>query len=341
MAFVRAERMLGHESRLLTFGRSIQQREEDICLDLPFLDSPWIRGLKRFVTPKSRRVITNRLSVPDIIPRVWKPGNMAETLLFSLRERLWQKKINETIRELDIASFQVIQLDGGLGFYRDARLIQRMKEQKKTIICCYTGSDLRTRGVIPGIDRIADLNVTVEIDHLLLHPNIHHVPFPLDLTVFSPVKSDPAGLLIIGHAPTHREAKGSDTIIAVVKQLEKNYPVSLLLIEGQPYDRAIALKRRCQIFVDQIGDLGYGLNGVEALAMGIPTCTSLAPGFRTLYPDHPFLESDAKTLKPVLEKLIENGQFRQKKAVEGRIWVNKVHQATSVVQKIHKLAGLL
>ena len=215
-----------------------------------------------------------------------------------------------------------------------------INSEKKKIICCYTGSDLRTRGIIPAIDRISDLNVTVEIDHLKLHPKIDHIPFPLDLAAFKTGKPADSETLFIGHAPTNRKAKGSDIIIHIVKRLEKEYPVSLILIEGQKYSAAIELKRKCHIFIDQLGDLGYGMNGIEALAMGIPTCTSLASGFQDLYPEHPFLESNADTLEARLISLIEDETFRRKKTFEGRSWVEKVHQATSVVQRIHRLAGL-
>jgi len=149
------------------------------------------------------------------------------------------------------------------------------------VICCYTGSDLRTRGVIPEIDAIADLNISVEYDHLQFHPRIWHVPFPLEIDKFQFRYEQPAGLLHIGHAPTNRKAKGSDIIIPCIQSLEKKYPVKLVLIENLSYQEALKRKRSCHIFIDQIGNLGYGMNAIEALAMGIPTCTSLAPGFMT------------------------------------------------------------
>ena len=38
ITLVRAEREVGFESRLITLGRDSRNYEEDICLDLPFLD---------------------------------------------------------------------------------------------------------------------------------------------------------------------------------------------------------------------------------------------------------------------------------------------------------------
>ena len=342
MSLVEAERKLGFESRLITLGGKQQGREGDVTLNLPLLDSSAVRAVKRLVTPKARRTVTNQLNIPDEIPLVFQPGNPLEAALFSLREKLWRRGILEQLRAISMESFDLIQLDGGLGFFRDGRIVTRLKMEGKKVICLYTGSDLRTRGVIPAIDAIADLNVTVEIDHLKLHPGIHHVPFPLNMDKFSEYQSPSKskGPLLIGHAPTNRLAKGTGRIIEVVRALEKRYPVSLMLIEGMPYDRAIALKSRCHIFIDQLGDLGYGLNGVEALALGIPTCTSLAEGFAGHYPDHPFIEADEKSLESVLTRLIENRALRSRHAERSIQWVRQTHDSRSVVNKIHRLAGI-
>ena len=338
-AFVKAERALGHESRLVTLGRHPQDREEDICLDLPFLDSWLVRRVKGIVTPEHRRVVSHVARLPSKIPPEWKPSPWGESLLINLRERVWKKKIEEAIQEHGLYDYDVYQLDGGLEFFRDGRFVRRLKESGKKVICCYTGSDLRTRGVIPAIDASSDLNVTVEFDHLQYHPDIHHVPFPLDVDAFQP--ADPAGghVVRIGHAPTNRAAKGSDIIIPIVQALERRFPVQLVLIEGLPYSEAIRLKRTCHVFIDQIGDLGYGMNSLEALAMGIPACSSLAPGFAEVYPDHPFIVVGADTLETELTALIQDRRLIRKKGKQGRAWVRRVHDARAVVERIHSLAG--
>ena len=68
MSFVHAERKLGHESNLITLGRNRQHREEDICLNLPCLDFWGTRWIKKIVTPKARRVVTNVTQIPEKIP---------------------------------------------------------------------------------------------------------------------------------------------------------------------------------------------------------------------------------------------------------------------------------
>lgn len=339
LTLVLAERNLGHESRLITFGRHPRGFPEDICLDLPLVHFKGLTWLKRLVAGKSRIAVSNIKPQLAHLPPIWRPTPL-EKLLIKFREALWLPRVKQAVERYRLDQFDVIQLDGGVGFFRDGRDIVRWKKMGKKIICCYAGSDLRVRGVIPPIDAIADLNVTVEFDHLQLHPKIHHVMFPFDASRFEPLPHRVEKILRIGHAPTNRAAKGSDVIIPVVQELEKEFPVQLILIENLPYQEAIQRKAQCHIFIDQIGDLGYGINSLEALAMGIPTCTCLAPGFEQHYPDHPFIVIDAENLKQRLIDVIQDKALRRNKARQGLRWVKQYHDPMRVVQTIHDLAKL-
>ncbi len=193
------------------------------------------------------------------------------------------------------------------------------------------------RGVIPEVDEISDLNITVEYDHLKLHPAIYHIPFPFDTTQFKPVEKKPLKKIIIGHAPTNRKAKGTDIIISTVEKLKKDYNVELLLIENLPYKKAIALKKECNLFIDQISELGYGINSLEAFALGIPVLSSLSEEFKTLCPGHPFIEVDNENLYDRLFYILKNPESLSELGLKGRKWVEEFHNPVNVVKKIHKL----
>ena len=124
------------------------------------------------------------------------------------------------------------------------------------------------------------------------------------------------------------------------KELENEYPVKLILIEKLPYQKALEVKSHCDIFIDQIGDLGYGINSLESLAMGIPTCSCLAPEFSERYPLHPFIVIDKMNLKSKLSELIESEKLRLEKSTQGRQWISKYHDSKHIVQQIHRLAGI-
>jgi len=340
ITLVKAERKLGYHSRLVTLGKDKRNYQEDICLNLPFLNSGGVRFAKKAFSHPSKLDINNQTKKLENIPLYWRPNGFSEKTLIGLRERLWQKRIKKLFKEIDFWNFEIFQLDGGLEFFRDGRTIRKLRSLGKKVICCYTGSDLRTRGAIPQIDSLCDLNVTLEFDHLKLHPNIHHVFFPFDVNQYQVRPEPESKTLKIGHAPTNRRAKGSAQIIAAIKEIQSEHPVELVLIENLSHQESLSRKSKCHIFVDQIGELGYGLNSLEALAMGIPTCSCLAPGFAEKYPEHPFVVLNDLNIKERLRTLISDENLRRDLGEKGRSWVQKHHDAENVVKKIHQLAGL-
>jgi hypothetical protein len=337
---VQAERRLGFNSRLVTLFRDKRNYFEDICLNLPFIDLPAVRWLKRFVSDPRRLHVDNRLRIPPVLPPVWRPHSVLEKLLVLWRDRLWSPRIQHAIAQYHLADFDVYELDGGLDMTRWPRFIPDMKAAGKKIVCCYTGSDLRTRGVIEEIDRLADAVVSVEFDHLRLHPRLCHVFFPFDADGIPERRPASSNMLTIGHAPTNRQAKGSDIIIPALERLAKRTVLQIKLIEGMTYAQALEAKRSCDIFIDQIGDLGYGINGLESLAMGIPTCSEMAAGFSERYPDHPFVEINSGNLEEQVYGLIRDRDRREKLSREGRAWVRKYHDPVHVVRRIHRQLGI-
>lgn len=334
---VRAERRLGWHSRLITLGRDPRGYEEDICLELPLLDFAGVRWAKKLFSAPSRLQVTNTRAATHPGPPVWQPHTRPEKWLVQWREWLWTPKIQRALAAVDFWNFDLYQLDGGVEFYRDGRLVQELKRRGKTIICLYTGSDLRTRGLVPAVDRQADLRLTLEFDHLLLDPDLHHVFFPFEFEQYPVRPAKPPGPLVIGHAPTNRRAKGSELILAAVQSLSHEFPLRLELIEGVPHAEAMRRKAECDIFIDNLGELGYGVNAIEALALGISTCTSLMPGFSARYPDHGFVEITAQNLLDKLRWLCRHPEERIRLGRRGRAWALAHHSAEQVVQHVHDL----
>jgi len=339
ITFVKAEREQGFFSRLITLAPHPFGYEEDICLNLPFADLSRYFWIKKILTPAQRLRVENVHRIPEKIPLLWRPG-AGEKWLIAFRETLWAGKIKRLQEEIDFWNFDVYQLDGGLEFFRDGRTVRQLKNRGKKIICCYTGSDLRVRGVIPEIDASADLTVTVEFDHLFYHPAIHHVFFPFLPEKFHVSEKPTSGTLRIGHAPSNRQAKGTDQILKSLENLKRDFPIEIVLIEGLAYRDALNVKQTCDLFVDQIGDLGYGINALEALAMGIPTATSLVKGFAEAYPDHPFIDISDGKIEEKLRPFLGDSKLRKEKAVQGRRWLEAHHDARKVVHRIHELAGM-
>ena len=335
--FVEAERRLGYESYLVTLFQDSRGYKQDLCLNLPLIDFYGTKKIKKVISNPNKIKIDNKVGNPDHVPVIWQPYNKTEKLLISLRDKIWQPRVERAIRKFGLDTFDVYQLDGGLGLYRNSSFVQKMKQRNKPVICCYLGSDLRTRGVIKEIDDISDLNITVEFDHLKHHHDIHHLFFPFTTHAFQRRYQQNEDLLRIGHAPTNFAAKGSDVILATLNEIRNEYRINIVLIYGLSHINALQLKRSCDIFIDQLGDLGYGINSLEALAMEVPTCTSLSPRFSELYPDHPFVEINADNIHNKVVDLIVHENKRKRLGKAGKKWVEKYHNAESIVRSIHNL----
>jgi glycosyltransferase involved in cell wall biosynthesis len=337
--FQRGHRARGHDCRYVTFFPSAYNYPEDICLNLGLMpDSPLIRRLRA----KGYKSTPEMLGRTDRsgFPPYWRPDTAAEAIFFQWRDLLLSGKIGRAIRRFGLDQFDLYHLDQGLDFFRDARFVRRMKKRGATVTCFYHGTDLRNRGAIPAVDALSQLNMTSELDLLDRHPHIRYLHLPYEVEKFQ-VKSQENSPLLIGHAcraPSARHFKGTDAIIAVVKELESIYPVKLDFVEGLPHDETLKRKARWDIAIDQIADQGgwgYGVNSLETLSMGIPTCTRMNPQCEKFFAGHPFIHVDENTLKSKLIELIENPSYRRAKAQESRQYVMRRHSVESVMDELY------
>ncbi|HVP57703.1 MAG TPA: glycosyltransferase [bacterium] len=335
--FVKYHNRLGNYSRMVTLSRCRTGFDEDICLDLPLMQGGHFdMALKRVMSLLHANAPKN---VDAAGVRQWRPRSGFEGFLFTLRDTLAAPKIYKAIDRYDLLSFDIYHLESGVEFFRDARIIKKLKAMGKRIVCYYLGTDLRDRGVIPDVDRLSDLNITTEFDHLRLRPGLRFSFLPFEVDAYVPRQTENKRLRIC-HAPRNRLFKGTERIIQVCKEMERKHDVELVLIEGRPHQEAIEIKKTCDIAIDiivDIGGTGYGVNSLETLSMGIPTLTSFTPEFEAFLPDHPFIIVNPENLGAKLEQVILDRDLRRRKAQEGRQFVEKYHQAEKVVRSIYAI----
>lgn len=335
--FVKYHNRFGNYSRLVTLSRCASEFEEDICLNLPLVrGSAFDMMLKRVINAVHSQA---RKSVDTQGGRLWRPRSRFESMLFTMRDALWAPRIYNAVRKYDLLSFDIYHLESGAGFFRDSRLIKKLKGMGKKIVCYYLGTDIRDRGIIPEIDRLSDLNITTEFDHLALHPGLRFSFLPFEVGDFAPREKENERLRIC-HAPRNRALKGTGRIIEAVKEMERKHNVELVLIEGRPHAEAIKIKSTCDIAIDQVGDrggTGYGVNSLETLSMGMVTLTSFTPDFEAFLPDHPFVVVNTDNLAARLEEVILDRDLRREKGKQGRAFALKYHDAAKVTRSIYAM----
>ena len=327
----------GNECTYVTLFKSPLGVNNGICFNLPFVaHSKSSVGLRRayykMIKGNSGEYEPKEGSHPT-----WEPNSSFESTYFKIRDWIWSFKIEPAIRKLELTSYDIYHLEWGLGLYRDARFIRNL--DKKKIICTYHGQDLRTRGVIPEIDKMTNLNLTSELDLLSIHPNIKYLFLPIDTNQYVP-SMDINDKIRICHSPTNRYYKGSVDIISSCRKLEVDYNnVEFILIENKSQEEAIKIKSTCDILIDQINDKGgwgYGMSSIEAMAMGLCCATQMNEEYEKFIPDHPFININNKNLYDKLTELIDNPKDISKLKKQSRDWVEKMHDIQVVGASLYQ-----
>ena len=99
------------------------------------------------------------------------------------------------------------------------------------------------------------------------------------------------------------------------------------MIENQPHEVTIELKRQSDIYIDQVANVGpgYGMNSIEALAMGLACCTYMDEAYQAFMPDHPFVNVTPENLLERLTGLVEHQEQIVSRGRNGRQWVEDHH----------------
>lgn len=334
----RAHESLGNECRTVTLFPNATHSEEDICLTLPFIP-------KKSKAVALRNWLQNKYREGGIryqkegYPPTWSPSNWFETIFYKTRERIWTPIINHAIEKYDLEDFDIYHIESGRAFYFDGRFVVKMHERGKHIWCNYHGTDLRTRGVLPNVDAVSEVNTTSEVDLLYKHPNIEYLFLPLETEKFTPnfQVHDP---IRICHATRDRAARGTDQIIEVCRRLEQEFPVEFTLLENLPHNEFLARLAEQDIFIDLLieghAGYGYGMAGIEAMCYGLIPATNLPPQQEELLGDHPFVKITPDTLYVQLTDLLRTGNLADHKR-KSRDWVVQYHDVNRVIQTVYRI----
>lgn len=330
---VKSEKKLGHQSYLaIPYKPKNHFMDEDYCLNLPFIGSSILHFLKRLTKYKR---LSNSNTRAILNNHTWNPENSLNQFLFSLRDLIWGQKVRDFLKKIEIESFDLLVLDGGAGFLRNGKIVKELQKKGLKILITYCGSDFRTRGPIQEIERMADYRLTFEHDHNALDPSLDFYFAPYSFPdYYKPKPIIEKETIRIGHAPTNRLAKGTDAIIEALYEIKKRHQIEIEIIENQPHEKALSLKNSCNIFIDNIGEIGYGINSLESLYMGIPTAVQIMPDLEELIPDHPFININKDNIVQKLTEVIESNKLRNEYSLASRNWVLKYHNSDKICQKI-------
>lgn len=185
------------------------------------------------------------------------------------------------------------------------------------------------------------------LDLLRFVPDATWLPSPYPLKFFRDLRrtySSNRPRPVVFHSPTVRARKGTDLLLGAVRQLNVAEPVVDLEIVEQR-EQAYVFLRKAQADIVFDNAYGYGLNAVEAFAMGIPVLAGLLPSdeyggeatreaIRRWVGYLPFFEFTAESLPSELAKLVESRPLRNVWGEVGQEYANAYHDERKVVKQL-------
>lgn len=248
----------------------------------------------------------------------------------------------------------------GTSLMLDGSDLPHYRAAGKRVVMHHVGSDVRTPDAAFEVSRFGGCkpvdvehqrshlaNLAEHIDVAIVHnPAIAHyaasvgyrttymVPIPIDLDAL-PLRTPPSNPRpLVMHAPTSRDFKGTDHVLAAVATLKaEGLDFDFELVEGVSHADALARYRCADLVVDQIRAGGYGTLSMECAAMGIPCITHISEWFRERLPEAPpLIDANPDTIADVLRRAIGAWEGMGLSQAPGlsRGYVERYHDARKV-----------
>lgn len=292
--------------------------------------------------------IENTAGVPSIIARAQNASGTYARVLETYHdshafEHDYEFYFDHSFRDLSrmrkivhlAGEFDVLHVHSGINWKR-LDIVASKLLKRKPLVVHYHGSESRM-GYGMSYRFLADAKLVSTPDLLKWHPDALYLPNPIE---FRDLVFDMTAKPRLIHMPTKRNLKGTDTIIAAVKDLRKELDFEFDLVENTPHDEAMGRLRRSHILIDQVvssGSTSMGIIGMvsfEAMSMGKVAVGYLTPEIRRMHPaELPYVaidRPDKECLKETLRKLITDLGSSREIGLRSQNYVRKYHDPQAV-----------
>ena len=216
-----------------------------------------------------------------------------------------------------------------------------LRATRKKSVFHFLGADIRnTPDEQLGYGLKADARIVGSYAALRFIPfDAHVVPPGVDLSRYEPAPPDGGEVVRIVHAPSNKEKKGTEDVVAAVDELKKRYPVELDVVHGVRNEDALERYRRADIAIDQLRRDWHGVFTIESMALGKPVVTSLdAEAVRQTEEGFglklPIVRATKDDLVEKLRPLVESPELRRELGAAGRAYVEQVHDVDRMADRL-------
>jgi hypothetical protein len=211
-----------------------------------------------------------------------------------------------------------------------------LKLGRKKSVFHFVGSDIRGKSPEElAYGRRADMQIVGSYDAARWVPEAEVVPPGIDLRGIEPAPPRAEGPLRVAHAALSRSRKGTELIVAASAEAG----LELDVIENVRHDEVGARLARADIVVDQLNSGWYGLFAIEAMAHGKPVlgyiheeaAAHTADAFGVALP---IVRTTKQTLADDLSRLAASAGDRRAKSQQSRAYVERVHDADRMADRL-------
>jgi len=155
------------------------------------------------------------------------------------------------------------------------------------------------------------------------------------------IKSDNKKLIII-HASTSIEMKGTDFVIEAIDKLKKEFDIEFKLLRNIPHKKIINYIIDADIVLDQFNYGGYGNFGIESMINGKPVIGYISDDFFNIYPKElPIINVETDDIVNGIYKktreLILDKNLRKKTGLKSKEYALKIHSYKVVAKRLSNI----
>jgi len=264
------------------------------------------------------------------------------------REAKLKEYLNRVIKDYDIIHFHF-----GETFFPDKSDLELLKKAGKKMVVHHHGSDVRLLSKAKALNPYVRVkpewseekirkNLSIlsnYIDYAVVqdyelkdyiqeyYKEVHVIPHAIDLNQFQPNYPEAKAIPLIVHAPTLRDLKGTEFILAAVNQLKKEgLSFEFKLIEGMTFDETQKALIQSDIIIDQLRIGASGYISSEAMALGKPVICYIRQDLVKKYPDGlPIVNANPDSITTVLKNLLSQPKTWKELGKQGRTYVENHH----------------
>ena len=266
----------------------------------------------------------------------------------------------EAVERFDVFHFHfagsLFRLRSGLPPYWDLPVLRMLG---KKVFHTFHGSDCRLRRVhvernpwsylrdehdhdddriakqVHTIRTYSDTMFVTALDYLDFVPDAEWLPRMIDLEQWPEQQPTAHDIPRIVHVPSRRGTKGTDEILAGLKELEATGArFELRLLEDVPHEHAQREIQSADIVIDNLITGDYELVSLESMASGRVAVANVAERVTKRLPDHPMYVVDPNTFVTRMRALLADRALQADLASRGRAFVAAHHDSRVLVSRL-------